>query len=219
MKTSAKLSIAGGVAEIVFTPETPGKPPTVDYAFLDELEAGLREIAAREQEVTAVFLKSASPRYFVVGANLEALKLVNKDTITRWIERGHEVYTLLEELPVPTVAVVSGFALGGGLELALCCDYILAADTAKFGLPEAGLGFIPGWGGSYRLPERIGAARAKELMYTGRSVDAAEAFRLGLANFCGSAAELDAHVAETVAAMKNNAKLSKIGRASCRERV
>ncbi len=208
MKTNPILSITGGVAEIVFTPEVPGKPPTVDHQLLDRLEAQLRELADREGELSLLLLKSAVPKYFVVGANLEALKLVDKDSISRWIRRGHEVFGLLEELPVPSAAVVTGFALGGGLELALSCDYILAADTARFGLPEAGLGFIPGWGGSRRLPERIGAARAKELMYTGRVVDAAEAFRLGLVNFVGSAGELDAHVAEMASSMEANSRLS-----------
>lgn len=208
MKTSAKLTIRDGIAELIFSPEAAGKPPTVDYELLDELENALRTVSEKSEDITVLLVKSASPKYFVVGANLEALKKVNKDTIIPWIERGHEVFSMLEELPVPSAAVVTGFALGGGLELAMSCDYILAADTARFGLPEAGLGFIPGWGGSFRLPERIGPARAKELMYTGRIIDAAEAFRLGLVNFCGTPVELDTHIAGMTAAMGNNSKLS-----------
>lgn len=208
MRTDPVLSVSNGIAEIVFTPQQEGKPPTVDHQLLDQLEDQLRDLADREEEIRLLILKSAVPRYFVVGANLEALRLVNKETISRWIRRGHEVYSLLEELPFPSAAVVTGFTLGGGLELALACDYILAADTARFGLPEAGLGFIPGWGGSYRLPERIGAARAKELMYTGRSIDAAEAFRLGLINFVGTAEELETHVQEMTAAIEGNSQLS-----------
>jgi enoyl-CoA hydratase len=208
MKTTAALTVRDGTAEILFSPEFPGKPPTVDYELLDSLEAHIKKIAARGDEINFLFLRSASPKYFVVGANLEVLRTVDKDTIIPWVERGHEVFNLLEECPVPTAAVVTGFALGGGLELAMACDYILAADTAKFGQPEAGLGFIPGWGGCCRLPERIGAARAKELFFTGRTIDAEEAFRLGLVNFTGTAEALEAYIAEMIAAVRNNSALS-----------
>ncbi len=208
MKTHAVLTSSDGVATILFSPEEPGKPPTVDYELLDELEGHIGSIAARADETTAVVLRSASPKYFVVGANLEALKTVNKDTIFRWIERGHEVFNKLENLPVPVVAVVTGFALGGGLELAMAADYILAADTAKFGQPEAGLGFIPGWGGCFRLPERIGSQRAKELFYTGRTIDAREAFDIGLVNFVGTSDELETRLAGSLEAMKKNSSLS-----------
>jgi enoyl-CoA hydratase len=208
MRTDASLAVRGGTAEILFSPEVPGKPPTVDYELLDQLEAHIREISARSEEINLLLLRSASPKYFVVGANLEALKTVDKDSIIPWVERGHEVFNLLEECPVPSAAVVTGFALGGGLELAMACDYILAADTAKFGQPEAGLGFIPGWGGCYRLPERIGPARAKELFYTGRTIGAEEAYRLGLVNFAGPAEALEARIADMTAAVKNNSALS-----------
>ena len=208
MKTHAVLSITEGVATILFSPEEAGKPPTIDYDLLDELEGHLKALAAKAEEITVVLLKSAAPKYFVVGANLEVLKTVNKDTIARWVERGHEVFNLLENLPIPTAAVITGFALGGGLELAMAADYILAAETAKFGQPEAGLGFLPGWGGTFRLPERIGRQRAKELFYTGRTVDSREAFDLGLVNFVGTQEALDAHIAEMTAAMKKNSSLS-----------
>jgi enoyl-CoA hydratase len=95
-------------------------------------------------------------------------------------DRGHEVLARLEQLPVPTLAAVNGFALGGGCELALACDLVYASERARFGLPEVGLGLIPGFGGTQRLPRRIGTMRALELILTGEPCDAARARELGL---------------------------------------
>jgi len=92
------------------------------------------------------------------------------------------VAALIETLPVPVIAAVAGFALGGGCEMALACDFIYAAENARFGLPECKLGAIPGFGGTVRLPERVGPGRARELLFTGETIDAAEALRMGLCN-------------------------------------
>lgn len=217
MKTRALLSHRGTVAEITFTPDVAGKPPTIDYEVLDELEGHLKTLAKSAAEgagasggtgISLLVLKSASPKYFVVGANLEVLKSVDKDSIIPWVERGHEVFNRLEELPLPTIARIEGFALGGGLELAMACDFIYGSTKAKFGLPEAGLGFIPGWGGSIRLPERVGWTRAKEMFFTGRIIDSDEALRMGLINFLGTSEEIDGRLAETTEAVERNSLLS-----------
>jgi enoyl-CoA hydratase len=169
---------------------------------LDELD---EHLARMEQmaDLRVVVLRSAAPKYFVVGANINALQELNPETIARWVQRGHEVLNRLEALPIPVIARVEGYCLGGGLELAMACDLILAAETARFGQPEANLGLVSGWGGSYRLPRRIGLARAKELFYTARIIDAATADRYGLAENVGPAEALDARLTEVLEGIAN----------------
>lgn len=210
MKTVARASVEAGLGRLTLEPEVPGKPPTLDFGVLDGIEAAVAAFsaAAARGELRAALVESASPKYFVVGANLEALKQVGPDSIGAWVERGHRVFDALASLPVPTFAVVRGHCLGGGLELAMACDCIAASDAARFGLPEASLGFVPGWGGVERLAARVGVPRAKELLATGRSVDAAEACRLGLAEFAGSGAELDGWLERTLAAVRSNSALA-----------
>jgi enoyl-CoA hydratase len=208
MQTHITLEHQDNIAYLSFVTDPPEKPPTLDYTVLDELETRLRELRREQERLAAVVVQSQSPKYFVVGANLEALRQVDKDSIMQWIQRGHEVFNALEALPLPVIAKVTGYALGGGLELALACDFILSSTTASFGQPETGLGFIPGWGGSYRLPRRIGAPRAKELIYTGRRLTAEEAHRLGITNFVGSTEELEAYLASTLQAIAGNSRLA-----------
>ncbi|GAB4222050.1 MAG: enoyl-CoA hydratase-related protein [Spirochaetales bacterium] len=207
MKTEAILTIHEGWAEILLKPDPEDKPPTIDFDLLDQLEDHIHRLA-KESSCRVLFLKSASPRYFVVGANLEALKKITPDTIAAWVERGHEVFNQLESLPFPTIALVDGYALGGGLELAMACDLIYASREGRFGQPEAALGFIPGWGGCIRLPERIGWARAKELIYTGRILEAEEAYTIGLIDFIGSAEELTEKVRLTLESIRKNSPVS-----------
>ncbi len=210
MKSSVRARIEDGVGRILMECSVPEKPPTLDYEVLDGLEAAIEGFAdaASEGALRAVTVESASEKYFVVGANLEALKKIDKDSIRAWVERGHRVFNALADLPVPVIAKVSGFALGGGLELAMACDFIAASEGARFGLPEAGLGFVPGWGGISRLASRVGVPRAKELLATGRIVDAAEVYRLGIADFVGDAAELDAYLGRTLDSIKRNSALA-----------
>jgi enoyl-CoA hydratase len=155
-----------------------------------------------------ILVQSGSRKYFNVGANLEALREIDKDSIMEWIRRGHEVFNTLEALPVPTMAVVEGYALGGGLELALACDLIATAEDARFGQTEAAMGFVPGWGGSFRLPHRIGLAKAKELFFTGKIITAREAQRIGLADFVGAGEELAEYIKTTREAVCRNSQVS-----------
>jgi enoyl-CoA hydratase len=115
---------------------------------------------------------------------------MSEGTAREFARAGHGVGEALAGLPIPTIAAVNGFALGGGCELALACDFIYAAENAKFGQPEVKLGVIPGFGGTQRLARRVGLARAIELCLTGDTIDAAEAARIGLANRVLPAAEL-----------------------------
>src|SRR6185436_13792729 len=109
-------------------------------------------------------------------------------------DAGHRACALIEEAPIPFIAMVNGFALGGGCELALACDFIYASDKARIGQPEVNLGVLPGFGGTQRLARRVGPARARELVYTGDHVTSADALALGLVNAVVPAAELESRV-------------------------
>lgn len=194
MQTIVDLSFAQDIATLTFVTDPPGKPATVDYAVLDQMDAALDEVEHRLEELTALIVRSASERYFIVGANIRALETLDAKSIVDWVKRGHAVFNRLEALSLPVLAVVTGFALGGGLELAMACDLIVAGENAKFGQPEANLGLVAGWGATYRLPRRIGPARAKELFFTGRIIDAETAFRYGLINFVGSEKVIEAEI-------------------------
>lgn len=207
MKTIATLTLKDTWAEILLTPDPPEKPPTIDFPLLDQLEAHVRRLED-EPSCKALLLKSGSPKYFVVGANLDALKQITPETISSWIERGHRVFNRLESLPFPTIALVEGYALGGGLELAMACDLIYASQDARFGQPEASLGFIPGWGGCTRLAERVGWAKAKEMVYTGRILEADEAYSMGLVEFLGTSSQLEGKVQSTLEAIQKNSSVS-----------
>jgi enoyl-CoA hydratase len=185
------------IAYLTFSTQPAGKPPTLDLQVLDEIEACLAAVQDELNDLKALVVTSDSDRYFIVGANISALEVLAAESIVPWVERGHTVFNQLESLPLPVIAVVRGFALGGGLELALACDLIAAASSARFGQPEARLGLVPGWGATQRLVERVGASRAKELFFTGRTIDADQAYHMGLVNFSGTNQELDRFLEST----------------------
>jgi enoyl-CoA hydratase len=148
---------------------------------LTELRDGLRELA-KDDEVHAVVLTGAGERAFVAGADIKEMSDMGVEEARAWSELGHEVARLLEMMPKPTIAAINGFALGGGCELALACDIRYASSAAKLGQPEVSIGIIPGWGGTQRLARTAGIGFAKELVYTGRMIDAQEARERGVVN-------------------------------------
>jgi enoyl-CoA hydratase len=139
---------------------------------------------------TRAVLLTGAGKAFVAGADIAAMATMTTTEAARFSEAGHALCAGIEAAPFAVIAAVNGFALGGGLELALACDFIYAADTAKVGLPEVTLGVIPGFGGTQRLARRVGVGRARELVFTGRMVAAEEALRIGLVNEVVPAAEL-----------------------------
>jgi enoyl-CoA hydratase len=153
----------------------------LDVATLTELRDHVRQLAA-DVETRVVILTGAGEKAFVAGADIKYMSGLDVEQAKEWGALGHETGRLLETMPKPTIAAVNGFALGGGCELALACDIRYAASTAKLGQPEVNLGIIPGWGGTQRLARVCGLGVAKELIFTGRVVDAEEAFRIGLVN-------------------------------------
>ena len=134
-----------------------------------------------DDAVRVLVLTGAGEKAFVAGADISELQKMNPLQARFFAERGHEVFFMLEQLPIPVIACVNGFALGGGCEIAMSCDFIYASDKAKFGQPEINLGIIPGFGGTQRLSRLVGRAKAKELCMTGEMIDAQEAKQLGLA--------------------------------------
>jgi len=153
----------------------------LDLPTLTELRDELRTLAG-DGDVRAVILTGAGDRAFIAGADIKYMSGLDVDEARAWGALGHEAARLLETMPKPTIAAVNGFALGGGCELALACDIRYASSNAKLGQPEVNLGIIPGWGGTQRLARVCGLGLAKELIFTGRTVDSEEALRIGLVN-------------------------------------
>ncbi|MBM4376048.1 MAG: enoyl-CoA hydratase/isomerase family protein [Deltaproteobacteria bacterium] len=198
---------SGHVATL--TINRPDKLNALNAEVLAELRATLAGLVTESTTgdpgcATRAVVLTGAGKAFVAGADIAAMAAMTTTEAARFSEVGHALCAALEAAPFPVLAAVNGFALGGGLELALACDFILAADTAKVGLPEVTLGVIPGFGGTQRLARRIGLGRARELVYTGRMVTAEEALRLGLVNEVVPGAELLARatkVAEQIGAV------------------
>lgn len=152
----------------------------INYDLLRELDSLLDEIAADDS--LRVLLLTGSGKAFAAGADIAQQAVMDPAEAEDWGKFGSGIFRKLELLPIPTIAVVNGYALGGGCEMAMACDLILAGEKAKFGQPETGLGITPGFSGTQRLLRRVGVSKAKELIYTGRMIDAQEAIQLGLAD-------------------------------------
>ena len=145
-----------------------------------EIRDAAEELGARS-DVGAVILYGG-PKVFAAGADIKEMSGMSYQDILRASVGLQDSFTAVARIPQPTIAAVTGYALGGGCELALCCDLRIVADDARLGQPEILLGIIPGAGGTQRLPRLVGVARAKELIFTGRQIDATEALSIGLAN-------------------------------------
>ena len=173
------VSSDGGVC--VVTIDRQDALNALNVETLTELRDRLREVAA-DAGVRAVVLTGAGEKAFVAGADIKYMSGLDPEAAKGWGALGHEAGRLLETMPKPTIAAINGFALGGGCELALACDIRYASSRAKLGQPEINLGIVPGWGGTQRLARVCGIGVAKELIFSGRTVDAEEALRIGLVN-------------------------------------
>lgn len=142
----------------------------------------LFEDVAKRDDVRAVILTGAGNKAFVAGADISEMASMSVLEAKEFANRGHKLMNTIENLPIPVIAAVNGYALGGGSEIALACDFIYASNNAKFGLPEVGLGVFPGFGGTQRLTKRVGPAKAKELILSGEMIDACTALDLGIVN-------------------------------------
>ncbi|WP_425059883.1 Short-chain-enoyl-CoA hydratase [Sporomusa carbonis] len=165
----------------IITINRPQALNALNAATLRELGV-LSDILACDDEVKVVIITGAGDKSFVAGADINEMFPLAAMEGRAFGKVGQLVFSKIENLPQPVIAAVNGFALGGGCELALACDIRIAAEKAKFAQPEVSLGISPGFGGTQRLPRLIGKGRAKELIFTGDMIDAAEAYRIGLVN-------------------------------------
>jgi len=153
----------------------------LNHETLLELECAIFQIKDN-REVKALIITGTGEKAFVAGADISQFLEVGVVEGREFAGLGHKIMLALEELPIPVIAAVNGFALGGGTELALACDMIVASEKAIFGLPEVRLGIIPGFGGTQRLPRVVGMNIAREMVFSGDMIDAARAHQIGLAN-------------------------------------
>lgn len=173
-----RLERDGGLA--IVTIDRPAALNALSPGVLAALARTFEALADHGSSVRGVILTGAGGRAFVAGADILAMSSYSPEEGEQAARDGHRVAAAIEALPAPVIACVDGFALGGGLELALACDFIYATDASQFGQPEVKLGLVPGFGGTVRLPRTIGLARAKELIYTGRRIGIDEAVQIGL---------------------------------------
>ena len=173
----------------VVTVNRPDKLNALNAATVAELDRAFRALA-EDAEVRGIVLTGAGEKAFVAGADIAELATMDPLSGVRVSRQGQDAFRFIERLPKPVVAAVNGFALGGGLELALACHIRIASEKARFGLPEVKLGIIPGYGGTIRLPRLVGRGRALEMILTGEMIDAQEAHRIGLVNRVHPPAEL-----------------------------
>jgi len=157
-------------------------PPVnaLSTAVLDQLDARL--VAISSDGKTRCVVVTGDGQYFCAGADVKEMAVLGKEKAPEVQARGQALFQRLAELRCPTIAAVNGLAIGGGLELALACDLRVSADSAKFGAPEVGLGLLPAYGGTQRLPRLVGPAKAKELIFTAAMIPGPEALRIGLVN-------------------------------------
>ena len=171
------------------TVNRPDKLNALSGAVVAELKDAFERIA-RDRRIRAAILTGSGDKAFVAGADINELAALSPMEAREWALRGQQTFRIIEASPRPTVAAVNGYALGGGLELAMACTVRFASENAMLGQPEVKLGIIPGYGGTQRLPRLVGRGRALEMLLAGEPVTAAEAHRIGLVNAVVPQAEL-----------------------------
>ncbi|MBL8604308.1 MAG: enoyl-CoA hydratase/isomerase family protein [Myxococcales bacterium] len=196
---------AGPVARV--TINRADKLNALNATVIDELTAAFTALTAKGT-ARVVVLAGAGDKAFVAGADIAAMAAMSPAEAEHFARRGHRLGELMAAAPYPIVAEVQGFALGGGTEIALCCDLIVASERAKFGQPEVGLGVIPGFGGTVRLARRVGVGKARELIFAGHVIDAAEALAMGLVDRVVPHAELGERVKALAEQIAKNAPVA-----------
>lgn len=192
------------VMKITFN--NPEKLNALTAEFLEEYNCLLDEIES-DKSLQVIILTGAG-KAFVAGADIELMSTMTPEEAARYSYNTTEVYRRMEGMSKIFIAAINGFALGGGCEMTLACDLRIASRKAKMGLPEVGLGIFPGGGGTQRLPRLIGMAKAKELVYTGKTISAEEAERIGLVNYVVEPEELAAKAEELARQILKNSKTS-----------
>ncbi len=195
----------GGAVDTL-TVNRPEALNALNSQVLDELSRALDELDL--STVRCLIVRGAGDKAFVAGADIAQMKDLSRAEGEAFGRLGNDVMRKLETLPIPTIAAVGGYALGGGCELAMACDFRICSDTAVFGQPETGLGITPGFGGTQRLARLIGPGMAKQLIYTARNIKADEALRIGLVNAVHPLGELYAAAEKLAGQIAANAPIA-----------
>lgn len=190
---------------VILTISSPATLNALNSTILGELDAFVN---ALDPATTRVLVITGEGKAFVAGADISEMAHLSEAEGLAFGKYGAKVFKKIEDLPFPVIAAVNGFALGGGCELAMACDIRIASAKARFGQPEVGLGIIPGFSGTYRLPKLVGQGIAKELIYTGKMIGADEALRIGLVNCVVAPEELMGAVDALVASILKNAPIA-----------
>lgn len=212
--TDSPVAIENRGAVRIVTVNRPDKLNALNAATIDALHAAFSQAAA-DDSVRAIVLTGAGPKAFVAGADIAEMNSLTPVQGRDFSLRGQRMMRAVEKLPKPVIAMVNGFALGGGLELAMCCHLRVASDTARVGQPEINLGLIPGFGGTQRLLRLAGRAATLELCLGGAPVDANRARELGIVNRVVPAAELEAETMKLAEQLANAAPLALRGTLDC----
>ena len=185
--TNVLLEKKGNIA--VATIKRPQALNALNSAVLTDLDE-LVNVVSADSDIRALVITGSGAKAFVAGADIAEMSTLTPAEGEAFGKHGNDVFRRIETLPIPTIAAVNGFALGGGCELSMACDIRICADTAVFGQPEVGLGITPGFGGTQRLARLVSPGMAKQLIYTARNIKADEAYRIGLVNAVYPAEEL-----------------------------
>jgi len=203
--STIQLEIEYGIATVtVCRPEALN---ALNSVTLGELSS-VFDLISEDEDIRVLILTGSGEKAFVAGADISEVSAFTPLQGRAFTQKGQMVISKLQDLAVPVIAAVNGYALGGGCELALACDFIYASEKAMFGLPELGLGLIPGFGGTQRLPRLVGINTAKELIFTGKMISAQEAFRIGLVSKVLAPSELMAGARETAESIAAKGKTS-----------
>ncbi|BEP28183.1 enoyl-CoA hydratase-related protein [Helicovermis profundi] len=178
----------------------------LNSAMLDEI-SDMTKLLKNDEEVNVVIF-TGKGKAFIAGADISEMEKLNSFEGMAFGKKGSEVFTMIENLEKPTIAAINGYALGGGCEFAMACDIRLASSKAKFGQPEVGLGIIPGFSGTQRLPKLVGLAKAKELIFTGDIISSEEAKSIGLITYIYEADELMENAKTLAKKISKNAQLA-----------
>ena len=193
-------------AVAVLTINRPKALNALNSAVLDELNAALDAIDLNE--VRALIITGAGEKSFVAGADIGEMSTLTKAEGEAFGKKGNDVFRKIETLPIPVIAAVNGFALGGGCEISLACDIRTCSENAVFGQPEVGLGITPGFGGTQRLARTVGVGMAKQMIYTARNIKAPEALRIGLVNAVNPIEELMVAAKKMASMIASNAPIA-----------
>ena len=203
--TNVLLEKKGHIA--VATINRPKALNALNSQVLEDIDQLVEQVKA-DDEIRALVITGSGEKAFVAGADIGEMSTLTKEGGEAFGKHGNDVFRAIETLPIPTIAAVNGFALGGGCELSMSCDIRICADTAVFGQPETGLGITPGFGGTQRLARLVGPGMAKQMVYTARNIKADEALRIGLVNAVYPLAELYAAAEKLASQIATNAPIA-----------